>query len=86
MAIICDVSSDAKPQQGVFIAFRLRIGSLLFVHTPYTMWIAHFAPGLAFKRMAPDVPLAFLALAGALPDALFMVFAILGMLSHTIFY
>ncbi|KIM31676.1 hypothetical protein M408DRAFT_327142 [Serendipita vermifera MAFF 305830] len=42
------------------------------------MWIAHFAPGLALKRMAPDTPLALLSLAGALPDALFMVFAILG--------
>jgi len=37
------------------------------------MWIAHFAPGLVAKPLAPSIPLWLLALAGALPDAAFFV-------------
>ncbi|EGN93168.1 hypothetical protein SERLA73DRAFT_190053 [Serpula lacrymans var. lacrymans S7.3] len=41
------------------------------------MWIAHFAPGLAAKPLAPSVPLSLLALAGAIPDAAFFVLSFL---------
>jgi hypothetical protein len=37
------------------------------------MWIAHFAPGLVAKPLAPGIPLWLLALAGTLPDAAFFV-------------
>lgn len=42
------------------------------------MWIAHFGPALIAKQFAPQADAGLLALAGALPDALFFVFAVLG--------
>jgi hypothetical protein len=42
------------------------------------MWVAHFAPGLVAKIFAPYVPLSLLCLAGAAPDALFLILNFLG--------
>ncbi|EPQ60345.1 hypothetical protein GLOTRDRAFT_118651 [Gloeophyllum trabeum ATCC 11539] len=48
------------------------------------MWIAHYASGLVAKPFAPGVPLWLLALAGALPDAVFFVLNFLGIESFQV--
>lgn len=48
------------------------------------MWIAHFASGLVAKPFAPRVPLAVLAFAGAMPDALFFVLQFFGIESFNL--
>ncbi|KAI0652372.1 hypothetical protein C8Q79DRAFT_937273 [Trametes meyenii] len=42
------------------------------------MWIAHYAPGLIAKPLAPVVPLSLLTLAGALPDVAFFLLQFFG--------
>ncbi|KZT30899.1 hypothetical protein NEOLEDRAFT_1238075 [Neolentinus lepideus HHB14362 ss-1] len=48
------------------------------------MWIAHYASGLVAKPFAPGVPLWLLALAGAIPDAVFFVLNVIGVESFQV--
>jgi hypothetical protein len=42
------------------------------------MWVSHFAPAFYLKPLSPSTPLGLLALAGALPDILWLILSITG--------
>ncbi|OCH95660.1 hypothetical protein OBBRIDRAFT_766806 [Obba rivulosa] len=48
------------------------------------MWVGHYASGLIAKPFAPTVPLWLLALAGAVPDAIFFILQFFGIESFNL--